>query len=106
MMSIDECHKKHGIDDFSLISVFSWDFYQKVIKKEGTVGDKMENLTTVLRIAYKIRDDMAIKKDPYFDYLDLFWSEFFENLPKIDLSDSELENFVEKTDEFIYRIKT
>jgi len=110
MTSLEEFHKQHGINDFSLVSVNAWDFYTKMIKKEGNPNEHMENCMAVLRIAHKIKDDLtpicySIRKDPYFDYLDHFWSEFFNNLPEIDYSEAELREFVEKTDLFIQTYK-
>jgi len=110
MMSLDEFHKQHGINDFSRMSVYAWDFYTKMIKKEGNLNEHMENCMAVLRLAHQVKDDLStvcesIKTDPYLDYLNHFWSEFFNNLPEIQYSEAELREFVEKTDTFIQTYK-
>ena len=115
-MTEAEHDRIYGTNDFSRMSVYAWDFCQKwkALSKIASVRKKsqvFENAVTVSRIAYKIKGDLAqtvpaILKDPYFSYLDRFYSIFFKNLPGIDFSEKDLCTFVDKTDHFIFEYGT
>ena len=115
-MTEAEHDRIYGTTDFSRMSVYAWDFCQKwrCLSKIASVRKKnevFENAIATSRIAYKIKGDLAqtvpsILKDPYFAYLDRFYSIFFKNLPEIDFSEKELKMFVDKTDHFIFEYGT
>jgi hypothetical protein len=115
-MTEAEHDRIYGTNDFSRMSVYAWDFCTKwrALSKIASVRKKnevFENAMATTRIAYKIKGDLAqtvpaILKDPYFAYLDRFYSIFFKNLPGIDFSEKDLRTFVDKTDHFIFEYGT
>lgn len=107
MMSSENHDRIYGVTDFNRMSVYAWDFCTKWKMKEGTPSEIMENAMAVMRLAFKIKAELAkvvpmIMKDPYFSYLDTFLSDFFNNLPEIKFSQEEMDLFVSMTDHFIF----
>jgi len=110
MESLENCHKRHGINKFSLISAYSWEFFEKMSKKDGKANDYMEFAMKVVRIANEIKVELApaipsIKTDHYFEYLDSFMSDWFNHLPETAFSQEDLLGFVEESDLFIEKYK-
>jgi hypothetical protein len=110
MESIENCHKRHKIDKFSLVSAYSWEFYQRMSKNQGKPNENMEICMKVVRIANEIKVEFAptipsIINDPYFTFLDEFVSDWFNNLPKTEFSEEKLLEFVGETDIFIATYK-
>lgn len=115
-MTEQEHDRIYGTNDFMRMSVYAWDFAQKwrCLSERASVRKKsqvFENVMAVMRIAFKIKGNLAwivpaITKDPYFDYLDTFLCDFFNNLPGIDFSEKDLRTFVDKTDHFIFEYGT
>lgn len=112
MMTTAEHDAIFGTNDFQRMSVYAWDFYIKWQKKseKASISKKneiFENFIATSRIAYKIKKDLAesvpaITKDPYFSYLDDFFTIFFNNLPDLEFSVDQLDQFIDETDNFIF----
>ncbi len=115
-MTEEEHDRIYGTNDFMRMSVYAWDFCTKwkALSKIASVRKKseiFENAMATMRIAFKIKANLAwtvpsIMKDPYFDYLDTFLSDFFSNLPGIEFTEKQMKEFVEKTDHFIFEYGT
>jgi hypothetical protein len=110
-MTEEEHDRIYGTNDFQRMSVYSWDFCMKWRMKEGSPNVIMENAVAVMRIAFKVKAKLAqtvpaILKDPYFDYLDTFLSDFFNNLPEIDFTEEKMAEFLDQTNLFIFEYGT